>query len=687
MSRDVGRRVRVGGWLAVAVLAAGLSVGRESRVLAQGQGQAQGTAAGRRVPDALRFAHGLLRQGKYELAAEEYERFLASGSPTAADRGDALYGLANARLNQERYADSLRAFSDFLAAAAPGDARASTARYRVGELSYITGDMPAARRALETFTAGKADHPAMETAWTYLGDVDFSQNDLPAARKAYERSLADHPRGRLADRARYGLGRTLAALGERDRAIQVLRELAARGGPDWADRAWYQVGTIELAASRPAEAVEAFEAMERAAPSSPLRGEARLRRARALGRLGRTDDAARLLAGLIADAANPQAPQSALELATIEMQRRRPEAALAAVEVVLKRYPRSPARPALLFRSAEALRELHRAGEAEARFLQVAETAPDDPWADDALARAAASALERKDAAAARRIAARLATRYPSSPLKGDARLIEARAAAMVGEPKAAVEILERLLGTAGAGDGGAEKLPLSPAATRDARYELALAYRAVGRPDDAEKLLADLAGEPAGPLAADAQFLLGQSHLEAGRFAEAIPPLEGYLAAQPRGEVAEFALADLVAAQVGVKRLDDAGRALETLARQFPHATTLPGARVRHAEAALAAGQFERAVEQFRLAAGSAGVKPAASRAGAAAIEPAIRMRAFVGLGRALEAMGQHAEAAEAFASAGALLPAGDASAFGLAGDRARALEAANRSDDALAA
>ncbi len=689
MNRDVGRRARVGEWLVVAAFAAGLSVGFESRAPAQGQGQGPGAASGRRVPDALRFAHGLLRQGKYELAAEEYERFLASGPPVAADRGDALYGLANARLNQERYADSLRAFGGFLAAAAPGDGRARTARYRVGELSYITGDMPAARRALEAFTAGKADHPAMETAWTYLGDVYFSQNDLPAARKAYERSLADHPRGRLADRARYGLGRTLAALGERDRAIRELRELAARGGPDWVDRGWYQVGTIELAAGRPAAAVEAFEAMERASPSSPLKNEARLRRARALEGLGRTDDAARLLAGLAADAAGSQAPQAALELATIEMQRHRPEAALAAVEAALKGNRRSPAGPALLFRSAEALRELHRPDEAEARFLQVAETAPDDPWADDALDRAAASALGRKDAAAARRIAARLAARYPSSPLKGDARLIEARAAAMAGEPKAAVEILERLLGMAGAGAaaGEAEKSSLSPAAARDARYELALAYRAVGRPADAEKLLAGLAAEPAGPLAADAQFLLGQSHLEAGRFAEAIPPLEHYLAAQPRGEVAEFALADLVAARVGVKRLDEAARALETLARQFPRGKALPGARLRYAEAALTARQFDRAAEQFRLAGGLSGEKPKPGGAGVAAIEPAIRLRALVGLGRALEALGKHAEAAEAFAGAGELMPAGDASAVELAMDRARALEAGNRSDEALAA
>ena len=85
-------------------------------------------------------------------------------------------------------------------------------RYRLGELSYILGDLPEARKWLESFLADAAKHPNQETAWTYLGDVRFGLDDLPAARTAYERSLADFPRGQLADRSRYGLGRTLAGL-------------------------------------------------------------------------------------------------------------------------------------------------------------------------------------------------------------------------------------------------------------------------------------------------------------------------------------------------------------------------------------------------------------------------------------------------------------------------------------------
>ena len=657
-----GRRSGIGrgvaAWLALPLAMSCVSVGLGQERRSDDRGSGETPSASRRIPEALRFAHGLLRQRNYALAAEEYERFLAT-RPRGVDRLDALFGLANARLDQGRYAESLSEFRGFLEVAA-GDPRSRTARYRVGELSYLTGDLPGARRALETFTADRAPHPAVETAWTYLGDVCFALNDMPAARSAYERSLADFPRGRLADRARYGLARTLLAVGDREAALGLFRGLSLRGGTEWRDRAWLQIGTIELDRDRPAEAVEAFTNLEKIVPESPLRSEARLRRARALGRLGRLDEAVTLLGELSAGANGLVNAPAALELSTIELGRGRADRALAAVDSALRRDPKTALRPALLFRSAEAMRKLGRMAEAEDRFREVFETAPDDPWADDALARAAGSALDRKDAAMARRLAGSFAGKYPKSPLLGEVRLTEARASAMAGDSVAAARILESLVRS---------PAEVRPAVLQEARYELALADRALGRSADAEKLLAGLAEEKAGAVVADARFLLGQSRLEAGRFAEAIPPLERYLADEPQGDVAEFAMADLVAAQLGAGHFAEADRALQALAERFPRGKTLPGARLRLAEAALAARQFDRAATLFRQVS-----------------DPALKSRAMAGLGQALMASGRTSEAASAFGEVLKSSPdAPDASRTALA--QARAFEAANRTDQALQA
>ena len=116
---------------------------------------------------------------------------------------------------------------------------------------------------------------------------------------------------------------------------------------------------------------------------------------------------------------------------------------------------------------------------------------------------------------------------FPRAHLKAEVRLIEARAAAQEGKHDEAVAILKSLIAPpANATKKAAAALPT--ALTQAARYELALSYRALGQNALADPILASLAKEASGPVAADAQFLIGQSHLTAGRFAEAVPTARG---------------------------------------------------------------------------------------------------------------------------------------------------------------
>jgi cellulose synthase operon protein C len=645
------------------------------------------TEPARRIPDALTFANGLLRQRKYDLAAEEYQRYLNS-NPTGLDRDDARFGLGNARLFQGRYDEARHAFDEFLKAA-PDGPRSLTARYRLGELSYLLGDLPAARRALETFTGGNTAHPALETAWTYLGDTCYGLEDYPRARAAYERSISAYPQGRLVDRASYGLGRTLAELGERERAVQVLEELAKKNHPEWVDRAWLQIGLIRKSDGKYVEAIDALTNLERAAPRSGLRPQARLERGLALARLERAGEAELLLRALANDTSEPLGARAALELATIELEQDHAGEALTTIEQAINRFPKSPLIPALEFRSAEALLKQNHPAEAQARFLRVAELTPNDPWADDAVQRAAQTALDRADAATAGRLAASFATKYPRSPLRNEVRLIEARAASMAGKPRDAAAILESIL-KASPEAAKDPAPPLAPPLGVAARYDLALAYRALGRSAEADALLAKLASESAGPVTADAKFLLGQGHLDAGRYTEAIPALEQYVAANPQGDVADFALAHLAMARLGLGQLNEAWKTLGTLSDRFPRSKALPATRLRLAEAALAAHQADRAAEQFRLVARPAPAVNAAAPLDAGtpgdATDPSLRVRARFGLGKALWELGKPADAATEFAAALELTPTGPLVPELLLA-RGRALEASQQGDAALKA
>lgn len=649
------RRVGVA-WTVAAALLAQVAGGA---ALAQ---EAAAPAESRQIPESLNFANGLLRDRQFTQAAEEYERFLKE-EPGEADAADAHFGLGKARLFLGQYQESRKHFETYLQLA-PDQANSATALFRVGETSYFLHDLPAARKALEDFTQSNPKHRDLESALPYLGDVCFQLRDLPAARRAYEKSIDLYPSGRLADRARYWLGLTEMAQGQNEDALRLFADLARRKVPEWSEKAQYQLAQVRLSAGQFAEAAEAYDTLERAYPKSPQLPEARLHRAEALLKLGRGEEAEGLLSPLVAGPAPALATQAAELLATSQIDRGRPAEARTMLDDVMRRFPGAPLAPALLFRSAEAAQKEGKTDLARARYMKVVDTAPNDPWASDALYKAAALALGARDFVSARSLANSLTTRYPTSPLVAEAHLIEARCALGSGQPKPAITLLKHLLG---------EEKP-GPETAQAARYYLGQAYKADGQPEKAIEVLESLAKTPAAPAATDAQFLVGQGHFNAGRFAECIAPLEKYLVGKPKGEVADHALAYLTLARAELGQNDEAMATLRQLAGDFPRSKTIGPTILRMADLALSAKQADRAADLYRKVGG-----PEVD-------DPKLRLRAISGLGWALLHAEKPVEAAEAFA-ARLELDSKDSLAPQDALARARALEEAGQTDEALAA
>ncbi len=144
---------------------------------------------------------------------------------------------------------------------------------------------------------------------------------------------------------------------------------------------------------------------------------------------------------------------------------------------------------------------------------------------------------------------------------------------------------------------------------------------------------------------------------------------------------MADFALAQTAEAQLGLGRFDDALKTVDVLAERFPKSKALAPARLRLAEAELAAHHTEQAAALFRLVADvglPSNVKPGN------AITPPLRIRALAGLGKALVQQGKPAEAAATFDTLAKLAP-DDRLAQEIALAQGRALEASNQSTAAL--
>ncbi len=621
-------------------------------------GQQQPPAANR-PPEALAFANGLLRERRYDLAAKEYERFLETASP-GTDAFDARFGLANARLFQGRYQEARAAFEGFLRAS-PENANAPTAWFRSGETAYMLGDLPGARSALERYTTKYPGHRHLDTAWPYLGDVCLRQNDFPAAIKAYETAIEQFPNGRLIDRSKFGLGRTLALSGQPEPAIKLFNDLADKGAPDLADKSRAEAGKLQMALGQWAEAIQSFEALERSAPRSPLIAESQLSRADAMIKLDRRAEAEPILRQLSEDTNPAIAGPAVYALGTLlRTSKRAVEAAKLLGEAVTK-YENTPLRPMLQYGAGEALLSSGQRDQARELMVLAYKAPATDPWGAAALVRAAELTLDSKKSADARTLASSFPELFPQSPLKSDARLIEARAALDLGEPKTAIRLLESI-----------ESEKPSMAVKQAASYFLGLAYRADNQPEMAAKVLKDLAKSPSLPAATNAQFLIGQGHVEAGRFPEAVEPLEAYLAENPNGDVADYALAHLAHAQISRDKPVEARKALDRLEKDFPQSKVLATTQLRLAQAAIEAKDYDRAIVLAKRA--------------TEAVDPSTQDQAKSALGWAYFSANRPEEAAQAFDE---LLKASPDSALApeSALIRARALESVGKNDEALAA
>lgn len=609
----------------------------------------------------LDFANRLLRDRRYDLAAEEYEKAIKQAGQGGPEAAEARFGLASARWSLGQYPESRRQFEQFLQQA-PKHSGAPTAWFRVGEIAYLLGDLPAALRALETYTSQYPDHRHLDSAWTYLGEVRYRQGDLDGAKQAYEQVLTRFPDGRFLQRARYGLGRALVAKKDYAGAISEFETIVQGGDPDWANKARSQLGMAQMAAGQPRQAITTFEALERSAPQGPLANEARLHRAEALARLERTDEAEALLRPL---AALPDgiAPRASYALAGLLL-KGKPTDALAVCDAALERFAGSPYEPMLLYQSAEAAVGAGKPDDARARFLKVADGFPKDAWADDAFLRAAELARKGGDLKTARALAASFPERFPQSPRRNQARLIEAQAALGEKDAKAAVALLEPLFADQA----------LAPVLEEPVRLALGMAYREAGDEEKARQVLQAGSRNATRPANPDALYVLAVGYMDQKHFDQAVPALQAYLAEKPRGEVAPDALALLAQAHGELGQAKEANETLERLAAESPGSKALLQARLQLGEKALERKDYEQARTQLKAVADQAGD------------DVAMAARALWGLGWSQLEAGQSAEAAKTFGERLQLAP-NDALAADTALAQAQALDYSGQADRALTA
>ena len=141
------------------------------------------------VPEEYRFAAGLYRQQRWDLAADAFRKFIKNHPDHERVPYARLY-LGLTLVNADKYAearDVLRAYvRDY-----PQSKSLPDALYRAGECSYLLDDLKSADRELGRFVKDYPRHELVEWALPYLGDSKLRLKEPAAARDAFKTAASN----------------------------------------------------------------------------------------------------------------------------------------------------------------------------------------------------------------------------------------------------------------------------------------------------------------------------------------------------------------------------------------------------------------------------------------------------------------------------------------------------------------
>lgn len=617
--------------------------------------------------DEYNLAVGLYKQSRWKLSSEAFRQFL-NNHPKHAKVPYARLYLGLTLVNQKEYRDARQVLREYVRQY-PRSQNLSDAMYRVAECSYLLDDLPAAEVEFRTFVEQHPDHDLLEFALPYYGDVLLRLDKPQQAAQHFRESLETYPEGRLAEDARFSLARSYEALDDDAKAVELYEQLAANRAGARAAQSQLNLGALYFEDKKFDAAATVYSQLEARFPESPLVPTARLNAGYAFYQFGEFAKAATQFAKAAED--NSQATTANYWLALSHKALGDYAKAADLLKSAQTAAPESPLLSNLLFQRADCELRLGNAEEARKLFLEVAERNPQGDLADDSLHFAAeatllAGELDQTEALLDRfdRDYARSALRMHNLLLRG--RLLDARGGKQ--NDAAAVKVFEEVIDLSNIGH--TQTL---------ARFHLARVLQQLGDHQRAlevlEPLLAQIeSGEAESSEWANALVLAGTSHLARDEFDSAIKTTTLYLERSPGGADADQALADRLMAEAHRGQYDEARADLTALTKGHESSPLYATTVHQLAELAYDAQQWDLASEAFRLLVDQGEGSP-------------YHAAGLSGLAWSLFKSDQFKEAAEMFGRVVAEHPRERQIAAEAAYQRGQSLQAADESDQAVAA
>lgn len=607
---------------------------------AETKAEKKGPASSRRAIAYYSEAAGFQNKGAYELAIEQWKKLLDEfPEDPLASKGWHYMGICYTQLEEPNYAEAATAFGNALEDAA----------LEVREESLIN-------LAWCLFSQGRA---AKSSSPEY-------RQGLEQARERLREFLRSYSTGSYVDQAYFYLGEIEYSLGEIDKSIpyyQKLLDTRALQKSSLRPGALYAIAVAYEEAKQDENAIKRFRQFLTEYPKNALAGEVSVRLSDILLKQGKTDEAAKLLAGVVQGEAGKMSDYALLRLGYAASTQGKNEEAAEHYAELLKQFPNSKHASTAALSLGQCLYRSGQYDQALEKFSQVlpakdAQAAEAAHWMAITLQRqnktsealkivrealewgvdspnsvslqmdyADALYADPESLDKAREAYEKIVKEHPDDALAPRAAYNAAFAALQGGKLPEARQLAELFLnrypqdplrndvsaiaaevllqqGEHATAATAYEKLrradPNNPAFDRWT-LRLGTAHYLAGDYADAVKLLTSEAGRfKSSDQQAEAEFVLGASYLYLEKVAEAIAHLNASHQANTTWSNADEVLLMLAEAHERNKNNDAARKTLESLLQQYPNTLLKPQVEYKLAQLSAAMNQFDEAIRRY---------------------------------------------------------------------------------------
>jgi TolA-binding protein len=580
-----------------------------------------------RVPSA-HYYQGVcyFQQQDLAKAAEKFRHVLGSykdfphRDAAQFNLGLALYNAAAKSAKPEDYKQAAAAFAE-VPKQFPQSTHAAQAGYFQGESLYQAGDAKAAVTAYQQTLAKHPDDALAPDLLLAAGVTQQEQGEHADAEQTFRQFLAKHGEHKSANEAKLRLGLAEMQSGKTAEAERRFREASTAKDFPLADYAMLHHGQALFALNKLNEAAGVFEQLTVRFKESPHVAAALLSAGKVRWQEKKYSQARAALERLLREMKDaPEAAEATYWLAQALRGEKKSADALKLLDAGLAQYATSEFRPKLAFARVECIADDEaRKKDAVAGYAQFAGQYPQHEHAAEAVYRAARLALELGDYPEARKHADAFLSRaeWKTHALRPDVLYVDGEATLLADPPDfARAEQHYRELVTA------FPEHPRRPAAAVRAGHCLVAAKQY----DPAVAWLTQSLGalKDNKPLVAEAHFLIGRAHADAGRAPQAVAAYRESRKADakwPRGDEALLALASAIES-LPQKDPAAAKAALDELVREYKESPLRDRAMYRLGGLAMDAQKWDEAASWYRRVAADFKDSPlaAASQYGAGA-------------------------------------------------------------------